>query len=92
MGNCKTCKHWAGFEDHLFGQVRGAGICKAIPQVWDISAWDAEGDLREILPQYKDTKAFVRDGSDYRAELQTLPDFGCVMHEPLEIKEDNGYN
>ena len=34
-------------------------------------------DMKEIMRH----KAFCVDGSSYRAELVTRPDFGCVLHE-----------
>jgi len=34
---------------------------------------------------FKDEKAFVQDGSDYRTARFTMPDYGCVQ---FEVKDD----
>jgi len=77
---CKTCKHWEK-PDSDHGEVPGTGKCKAVVQYWYATDWNAYGDNRALKPEYAGKLAFVQDGSDYYAELKTLPDFGCVQHE-----------
>jgi hypothetical protein len=80
MERCKTCKHWEKPESD-YGEVPGTGKCKAVPQFWDVTEWARDYGTRTLKPEYADRLAFVQDGSDYRAELKTLADFGCVQHE-----------
>jgi len=81
MGKCKTCKHWVKPESD-YGEVPGTGNCKAVVQFWNATEWNApDYEERTLKPEYSTTLAFVQDGSDYYAELKTLPDFGCVQHE-----------
>ena len=80
MQRCKTCKHWEQPEND-YGEVPGTGKCAAAVQFWDTTEWDKDSGYRTLKPEYATKLAFVQDGSDYRAELKTLPDFGCVQHE-----------
>ena len=82
MERCKTCKHWEKPRND-YGEVPGTGTCNAIPQLWDASEWDDDGESRVLKTKHADRLAFLQDGSDYLAMLKTLPDFGCVHHEPL---------
>ena len=38
-------------------------------------------DALQLLPEHAGLLCMVADGSHYVAELITMPDFGCVMHE-----------
>lgn len=80
MKRCKTCKHWEKPESY-YGEVPGTGNCKAVVQFWDCTEWKADGNFRGLKNECANKLAFVQDGSDYYAELKTLPDFGCVQHE-----------
>ena len=80
MERCKTCKHWEKPESD-YGEVPGTGKCKAVVQFWNATKWNDDYDKRSLKPEYAGRLAFVQDGSDYYAELKTLPDFGCVQHE-----------
>jgi hypothetical protein len=58
---------------------------------WDSTDWvrDEDGNVtREILRNHTGTKAFLQDGSDYIAYLIVADDFGCVMHEDEETKDN----
>ncbi len=80
MQRCKTCKHWEKPErDH--GEVPGTGRCRAVVMFWNATEWTVDYDKRTLKPEYAGKLAFVQDGSDYMAELKTLPAFGCVQHE-----------
>lgn len=95
MSECGNCLHWRrpedrgdyttavsfqddewsdDAEDGLGGYVRGDaedreyGECRLIPEGWD-------------LPDGPAPLAVVRDGSNYRADLFTKADFGCVLWE-----------
>lgn len=84
MTTCNTCKHWGSDRD--LQEVPGVRSCTAVPMYWEVTDWgDKSNDYKRTLkPEYANTKAFVQDGSDYSATLLTLPDFGCVMHQPKE--------
>jgi hypothetical protein len=81
MKTCETCKHWDEAGEYETGYGLGLGTCKNIPMFWDATEWNGDGDGRKFLDQYKDTKAFAQDGSDYKAYMLTKSDFGCVSHE-----------
>ena len=83
MKNCETCKHWERWDARDIPYKSGIGECHMVVLFWDASHWgDVGGEYnRVILPEYKDQKAFVQDGSDYLASLYTRKDFGCVSHE-----------
>jgi hypothetical protein len=78
MGNtCATCKFWDQKDgDYYFG----LGKCLACVEFWDATGWDNDGK-RCLTDEFANCKAFTQDGSDYRAELLTKADFGCVSHE-----------
>lgn len=93
---CKDCKHWREGTTDTRESVRilGAGRCARVGQFWDSTEWERIPSKRDFG---KDTYArkrkrttdlaFVQDGSDYRADLITLPDFGCVMFESNKEEE-----
>ena len=43
----------------------------------DEKAW-----CQRRLDALREAKLYVQDGSEYRAELYTAPDFGCVLYGP----------
>jgi hypothetical protein len=81
MNTCKTCKHWLP-PRNPYREVEGTNVCARIPQYWDATMWAPDGESRTLLPEYEGVTAFTQDGSDYSADLLTLPDFGCTLHEP----------
>jgi len=87
MGNCKDCKFWKGGGEDDYYTIVEAGLCKRAKQFWDSTEWeqqpnDGKGTL-EVKRVRKDTNDlhFVQDGSDFSADLITLPEFGCVQFE-----------
>lgn len=89
MNLCKTCRHWIKPESD-YGEVPGTGYCQAVPQFWDVTEWADSCDERRIKPEYVGRLAFVQDGSDYYAAFKTLPNFGCVQHEPITPDKSDG--
>ena len=83
MNNCKTCKHWQKRNEYETGHSQGFGKCAAALMLLDCTEWRDDVDERVFKKEYEGHKAFVQDGSDYRADLLTMPDFGCVLHEAL---------
>lgn len=84
--SCATCQHWQDDE----GQLHDTKRCTKAVQMWDASEWrdtDDDGYARILLPEFADQKMFVKDGSDYRADLYTRADFFCAHHEPSRALE-----
>ena len=81
MERCKTCKHWDKVKDGEYGALPGSGGCKAARQIWDVTERSDDDDNLRLLPEHAGLLCMVVDGSQYLAELITMPDFGCVMHE-----------
>lgn len=94
---CKDCKHWSKNQDEGRGDDNrwndspkqlGLGRCLQAPQLWDSYNWVANEQettlafIDEIVE--KDIRAFVKDGSDYSADLYTLPNFGCISFKQKE--------
>lgn len=82
LGRCRTCRHWDAVKENEYGALPGSGGCKAAKQIWDVTDYapGEHGQLR-LLPEHAGLLCFVVDGSQYAAELVTMCDFGCVMHE-----------
>lgn len=85
MERCKTCKHWDPVTaEEIEGRwaLIGSGGCKAARQLWDVTERPPpDYDVLTLLPEHAGLLCAVVDGSEYRAEFITMPDFGCVMHE-----------
>ncbi|ERR1700741_1596947 len=92
MPRCATCVHWSppDDDDSYRAQFKVLGVrrCRAVPVAWDATMWspdadDESGYVRVRGPEYDRTTAFVQDGSDYRADLYTMPEHGCTMHKAV---------
>ena len=82
MNTCKTCKHWDPVNEGEWRAVPGSGGCKAARQIWTVAeSVPPDYDELRLLPEHAGLLCMVADGSEYHAELITMPDFGCVMHE-----------
>jgi hypothetical protein len=82
---CDHCQHWTpGGEPDSYRQYEGIGHCDKPIMLWDATEWvEREGDDGHDYYRVKteaagDTKMFVQDGSDYRANLFTASDFFCA--------------
>jgi hypothetical protein len=81
---CEDCKHWSKDTDGDYPDHFKLGKCKRVELFWDATEWEPPGYERQVLTEKaRGNKAFVQDGSDYRAELLTLSDFGCVQFEKI---------
>jgi len=78
--NCASCKYWE--KEHVDAPKNiEIGACQKVQMFWYSTEWkEVDGYYARVLTD-ESTKAFVQDGSDYYAELLTLPDFGCVQFE-----------
>lgn len=84
MRNCGNCKFWdtSGIDWPQENNDIFIRKCKKAEQVWDATMWSDEAETRRILkPEFSENKAFVRDGSDYMAQLLTKAEFLCREHE-----------
>lgn len=84
---CDKCRHWtAGGEEGGFRRYDVIGHCKRPLQLWNATEWlevedDEHSYYRVRNEAAADTKMFVQDGSDYRANLFTASDFFCAHFE-----------
>ena len=85
MNRCKTCTHWTPVNPAEWGALRGAGECTAVRAMHDVTERheDERGEYLALEPEHAALLAVVADGSGYKAELITMPDFGCVQHEQM---------
>ena len=82
MNHCTNCRHWKRDGDikRIWGKhtnhvsvPTAHRLCSAVPT--------GNGPLGDIDPEHIDAMALVFDFEDYKAELWTLPTFGCVLFE-----------
>jgi len=82
---CKHCKYWEVREGR--GEEKNLGIkrCTRVKMFWDCTEWGDESNNYERIftKEASSNKAFLQDGSDYKAHLLTLGDFGCNQFESL---------
>lgn len=96
---CDHCKHWkSGTDENEEWEARGVGFkeCGAVRERWRITDEATtnleyeDGDTSQYQTRRKDAlraaRAYVQDGSEYRAELFTAPDFFCALYSPQEPK------
>ncbi|WP_156387782.1 hypothetical protein [Methylobacterium sp. Leaf399] len=84
---CDACRHWGNEVTHVeLGFMLRE--CNAVPMLWDATEYKRADDEdpcsygRVLLDEYKNTMAFVQDGSDYKALVYTKPEFFCANFEP----------
>ena len=89
--NCANCKFWKQNVKGEEGWIIGLGKCTNVPMFYDATEpahSDDPNDFGEdsnvLKPAFQGIKAVALDGSGYRAELLTMPDFGCVSFTPKE--------
>ena len=93
---CDQCKHWKNESDNQEWEALSAGFgeCLGVRERWVIQDEASEGipydgkdegafsrSRREAL---KAARAYVQDGSQYRAELFTAPDFFCALYDVIK--------
>lgn len=86
-GRCKDCKHWEKIvadsdPDLQMGSERvamrhGLGVCHKIPD----GARLLDKKDAEIDSVLNETPAYTMDGSGYRSELITGPEWSCLKFE-----------
>lgn len=89
IGFCKDCRNWSTKQPGEQGASIGVGQCTVVLNYFDVveqdeSKCNVEYSFSDdvLRPQYKGIKAVGLDGSGYRAELLTMPDFGCTNFAP----------
>jgi hypothetical protein len=92
---CDGCKHWKKGSDNAEWEAESAGFgeCLGVRERWVIQdeasegmKWDSEDNssfVTKRVEALKAARAYVQDGSQYRAELFTAPDFFCALHAAL---------
>lgn len=82
MERCKTCAHRREAGEYQNWRRFGFGECAKMPMFWGATEWtDDDAIERRIKAEFSGQKAFLQDGSDYRAYLIVADDFGCVHHK-----------
>ena len=70
--HCKDCGFWSPIKGE---HNKGWGICVK-----------GSSDLGE--PNFRDSLAVAQDYEEFQAELETKPEFGCVMGQVKEESHD----
>jgi hypothetical protein len=94
---CDRCKHWDTKDAEVGWEAETVGFreCQAVRERWRIQD-EANGDKHypgddeeaekawatRRIEALRNSRAYVQDGSEYRAELVTGPDFFCALFEP----------
>jgi len=87
---CLNCKFWEVTDSRPIKNMK-TGLCTRVKMFWESTEWtdeeveDSWDCFRVLREENKKDRAFVQDGSDYKAELITLKDFGCNQ---FLIKDD----
>jgi hypothetical protein len=88
---CDKCKFWKDKSENPEWEAGEAGFkqCLGVRARWRIQdeassgiEWDnvEEGQyMKRRREALKNARAYVQDGSEYRAELFTAPDFFCAL-------------
>ncbi len=84
---CSACSLWNKSDKGEPGWRMGMGRCTNVPKFFDATEdivefdpYDAGEGARTLKAEFVGVKALALDGSGYRAELITAPDFGCVSY------------
>ncbi len=90
---CDQCRHWGRDDDDgsgWEGQSIGFKACSGVKERWRIEIAigidyaTTEAWLAAESEALKLARAYTQDGSDYKAELVTGPDFFCALFKPKE--------
>lgn len=98
---CDRCKYWKVGSGNEEWEVKGAGFgeCLAVRERWrimdeaskTIGRYKTEDGeqiwIKARVDALRVAKAYVQDGSEYRAELFTAQDFFCALFSPPPITE-----
>ena len=88
---CDQCQHWKkdSENEEWEAKMAGFGECLGVRERWRIQEdatkgieWDDSEDgayMKNQKAALQTARAYVQDGSQYRAELFTAPDFFCAL-------------
>jgi hypothetical protein len=92
MKQCKTCKHWTAVDKNEWNE-----ICNPYdPDTFESMEMPFEVRRCEhpkllFCERPVEINGFATmDGSEYKADLYTAEEYGCVLHEEGEINENQG--
>lgn len=74
---CDGCIHWD--KNDAAEEILDVRRCSKALELWEASYWDEDYN-RVLKADIEDQKMFVMDGSSYRANLYTRPDFFCAHY------------
>lgn len=87
---CDQCKFWKALPEEWEPAAVGFGECERVRPRWVITdeasaglEWDSDEEgayMRSRRDALRTARAYVQDGSEYRAELFTAPDFFCALY------------
>jgi hypothetical protein len=81
METCKNCKWWQTKNDWDYEGIRYDRDPNYERILNKVYAQECKSPKLKFYERPDPDGACVVDGSQYRAELLTGPDFGCVNHE-----------
>jgi hypothetical protein len=86
---CDQCQHWSDASKEWEADSVGFRKCLSVKARWNIQdkasdgiEWDSNDEsyyIRARTDALKQARAYVQDGSEYRADLFTAPDFFCAL-------------
>lgn len=81
-GHCKTCRWWLPpeYENEIVRPLDADNDYEPMVMPFEVRQCKSPKLLFYERPPLDG--ATVMDGSQYKAELYTGPEFGCVNHEP----------
>ena len=80
MNHCKDCKYWE-LETWPTEKPNEVNRCAYPKQLWESTTWVKLEGTEQPNVAFKlinDNLAYVKDTSDYQADLYTRAEFGCV--------------
>lgn len=82
IAQCSNCQFWCRDEEP-YSEALDVKRCKYAVFAEYATKWNEDYD-RVLKPEFQSVKAFVMDGSGYRAVFYTTSDFGCNQHKEQE--------
>lgn len=86
---CSECRFWGDGEDGEDGdRIYGTRRCTKAIMLWDAGTWSLAGEREDreyiLKPEHESQMMFTQDGSDYRADLFTKPEFFCAHFKAMQ--------
>lgn len=82
MNTCELCRYWVKSDD--WDCPPTFKKCGKAPMASDMTDWDYDSEENVIKDEFKGVLMCAMDGSTYRADIFTAPNFYCPMFEEKE--------